>query len=51
MATLIIESSDTQNIKLIAELAKKLGGCIKYINPSEVEDIFLGDLMGLGKNR
>lgn len=45
MATLIIESSDPKNIKLLTELAKKLGDRVKSINASETEDLLLGDLM------
>ncbi|HWK56528.1 MAG TPA: hypothetical protein VNQ80_04280 [Parapedobacter sp.] len=45
MATLIIESSDPKNVKLIAELAKRLGDRVKSISATETEDLFLGDLM------
>jgi len=45
MATLIIESSDPKNVKLIAELAKKLGDRVKSISATETEDLLLGDLM------
>ena len=45
MATLIIESSDPKNVKLLTELAKKLGDRVKSINASETEDLLLGDLM------
>ncbi len=45
MATLIIESSDPKNVKLISELAKKLGDRVKSITATETEDLLLGDLM------
>ena len=45
MATLIIESSDPKNVKLLAELAKKLGDRVKSINATEMEDLLFGDLM------
>ena len=45
MATLIIESTDPENIKLLTELAKKLGDRVKSISTTETEDLLLGDLM------
>lgn len=45
MATLIIESSDPKNVKLLTELAKKLGDRVKSISATETEDLLLGDLM------
>lgn len=45
MATLIIESTDPENIKLLTELAKKLGDRVKSISATETEDLLLGDLM------
>lgn len=45
MATLIIESSDPKNVKLLAELARKLGDRVKSISATETEDLLLGDLM------
>jgi len=49
MATLIIESSDPKNVKLISELAKKLGDRVKSITATETEDLLLGDLMNAVK--
>ncbi|SEL72353.1 hypothetical protein [Parapedobacter koreensis] len=45
MATLIIESSDPKNVKLLTELAKRLGDRVKSISATETEDLLLGDLM------
>ncbi|WP_257670594.1 hypothetical protein [Parapedobacter tibetensis] len=45
MTTLIIESSDPKNVKLLTELAKKLGDRVKSISATETEDLLLGDLM------
>jgi len=49
MATLIIESSDPKNVKLLTELAKKLGDRVKSISATETEDLLLGDLMNAVK--
>jgi len=45
MATLIIESSDPKNVKLLTELAKKLGDRVKSISATEMEDLLFGDLL------
>lgn len=49
MAALLIETTDSKNLKLIAELAKQLGGKVKSISLTEMEDIVLGEMMAEAK--
>lgn len=39
METLILNSKSTSDLKLLAELAKKLGVTVKYLTDEEVEDM------------
>lgn len=45
MATLIIETSNAKNLKLIADLAKQLGSKVKSISKTDLEDITFGKMM------
>jgi len=45
MAALIIESSNPDNLKLLASIAKKLGDKAKTISLTDMEDLFLGQMM------
>ena len=39
METLILNSKSTSDLKLLAELAKKLGVTVKYLTDEEIEDM------------
>jgi hypothetical protein len=39
METLILNSKSTSDLKLLADLAKKLGVSVRYLKDEEIEDI------------
>jgi hypothetical protein len=45
MAAILIESNNPSNLKLIAELAKKLGEQVSTLSKSQQEDIAFGKMM------
>lgn len=51
MGALIIESSNPKNLKLLAELAKKMGDYTISISKVDIEDLLLGEMMDNAKTR
>lgn len=49
MAALIIETTNTRNLKLIAELAKQLGINVKSISIDDMEDMLFGEMIDKAK--
>lgn len=49
MAALVIESSNPSNLKLLAELAKKMGDYATSIQSADVEDLFFGEMINTEK--
>ena len=49
MASIIIQSENTDNLELIAKLAKKLGTIVNDITDEVSEDIALGKIMTKAK--
>lgn len=45
MATLLLESKSATTIKLLLDLAKKLGVKVRVLDDTELEDLMLGKLM------
>ncbi|MGB4775586.1 MAG: hypothetical protein WBP45_10460 [Daejeonella sp.] len=45
MAALIIESKDPKNLKLLTELAKKMGDKVQAISIEDMEDLIFGQMM------
>lgn len=45
MSTLVIQSKSKNNLKLIADLAKKIGDNATYLSKEQVEDLALGTYM------
>jgi len=45
METLILNSKSSSDLKLLADLAKKLGISVKYLNAEEIEDIGMLNLL------
>ena len=45
MEAIIIKSENLQNLKLLAEFARKLGEQVTAINEEQTEDFLLGKLM------
>ena len=45
MEAIIIKSENIQNLKLLAELARKLGEQVTSINEAQTEDFLFGKLM------
>jgi len=45
MAAIIIKSDNARNLKLLTEIAERLGEEVGKINESQIEDITLGILM------
>ncbi|MEO8884530.1 MAG: hypothetical protein ABI367_00610 [Mucilaginibacter sp.] len=49
MTSLIIQSDDTDNLELIAKLAKKLGVKVNSVTQEQSEDLALGAIMASSK--
>jgi len=49
MASLIIQSDNSDNLKLIAQLAKKLGINVSDVTDEQSEDLALGSIMTKAK--
>jgi hypothetical protein len=49
METVIFKSSSKTNLKLLSELARKLGITVKKLSPEEIEDLGLGAAILEGK--
>jgi hypothetical protein len=49
MAALIIESNNSKNLKLIAELAKQLGSRVKSVSLENMEDFIFGEMINESK--
>lgn len=49
MAALIIESTNSKNLKLIAELAKQLGIKVKSVSLEDKEDYIFGEMIQKAK--
>ena len=45
MAAIIIKSNSEDNLRLLIELAKKLGEDVTKLSEEQIEDISLGNLM------
>lgn len=45
MSTLVIQSKSKNNLKLIGELAKKIGEDVTYLSKEQVEDLAFGTYM------
>lgn len=45
MAALIIETRNSKNLKLIADLAKQLGIKVKSVSVEDVEDLIFGEMI------
>lgn len=45
MAAIVIESTDKASLKLLSEMAKKLGGQVTSLDKDQTEDLLLGLLM------
>lgn len=45
MGTLVIQSKSKNNLKLISELAKKIGEDVTYLSKEQVEDLAFGTYM------
>ncbi len=45
MAALIIESNNPKNLKLLAEIAKKMGDKVQSISVDDMEDLVFGKMM------
>jgi len=41
----VVIKSDTKNLKLITELAKRLGGDVVKLNEEQYEDFYFGEMM------
>ncbi len=50
MAALIIETTNSKNLKLIAELAKRLGSNVKTISIEDMEDLVFGEMIHKAKS-
>ena len=49
MAALIIESKNPENLKLLTEIAKKLGDKVQAISVEDIEDLVFGQMMNKDK--
>ncbi len=49
MAAIIIKSDNAKNLRLLADLAQRLGGQATSVNADTLEDIMLGELMNREK--
>lgn len=49
MGALIIESKNRQNLKLLAELAKRMGDKVQSITVDDMEDLLFGQMMDKSK--
>ena len=49
MAAIIIKSDNTKNLRLLADLAQRLGDQAAAINADMMEDLLLGELMNREK--
>jgi CheY-like chemotaxis protein len=45
MASIIIQTDNSENLELIATLAKKLGIHVSYVTDKQSEDLALGNMM------
>ena len=49
MSALVIKSDSDSNIRILKELAEKLGASVIHVDDDQVEDFFLGRLMDSSK--
>ena len=49
MAALIIKSKNPENLRLLAEIAKKMGDTAHTISLDEMEDLVFGEMMNEAK--
>ena len=49
MAALIIESKNPENLRLLAEIAKKMGDSAQTISTHDMEDLVFGEMMNKAK--
>ncbi len=49
MASIIIQSDDSDNLELISKLAQKLGIHVSDVSDEQSEDLALGNIMKLSK--
>lgn len=49
MAALIIKSKNPENLRLLAEIAKKMGDTAHTINLDDMEDFVFGEMMNEAK--
>jgi hypothetical protein len=49
MATLIIESKNPGNLKVLAAMAKQLGDYVKAVHTEDLEDLLFGNMMEKAK--
>jgi hypothetical protein len=49
MAALIIKSKNPENLRLLAEIAKKMGDTAQTISLNDMEDLVFGEMMNKAK--
>lgn len=49
MAALIIESKNPENLKLLAEIARKMGDKAQELTTDDMEDLILGQMIDKAK--